>query len=73
MRELGRELEIVCFDEPFRPRYLHESSITCVKQPEVLMGCEAVRIVHEHVLGEKNGIEVRRLEAPLVQAQLAIS
>jgi GntR family transcriptional regulator, arabinose operon transcriptional repressor len=69
MRELGKELEIVCFDEPYRPRYLPEDSLNCIKQPEVLMGREAVRIVHEHQLGVKSEIEVIKLQASLILAK----
>lgn len=68
MRELGKELEIVCFDDPFRPRYLPEERLTYIKQPEILMGSEAVRIVHEHMQGDKGGIEVIRLAAPLIHS-----
>jgi DNA-binding LacI/PurR family transcriptional regulator len=65
-RGLGRELEIVCFDEPYRSKYLPEESFACIRQPELQMGREAVRIVHERVVGMKNGVEVLRLGAELV-------
>jgi GntR family transcriptional regulator, arabinose operon transcriptional repressor len=68
-RELGIQVEIVCFDEPYRPRYLPEERITCVIQPELLMGREAVRILQEYIEGDKNGIEVVLLEASLDVAQ----
>lgn len=65
--ELGRPIEVLCFDEPSRPlRLLHEEGRGYVLQPELLMGKEAVRILHERVEGRKSDVEDVRLATALV-------
>jgi GntR family transcriptional regulator, arabinose operon transcriptional repressor len=71
-RPRGGEIEIVCFDDPYSRQYLPAERFTCIKQLELQMGREAVRIVHEHVLGDKGGIEVVSLKASLVQAGVPV-
>ena len=67
--ELGKKTEIVCFDKPNRDRYLHQENVSFILQPELEMGKEAVRIVHEHIMGAKDGIENVLLEATLIKDQ----
>jgi DNA-binding LacI/PurR family transcriptional regulator len=67
MAELGKNLDIVCFDEPNRPRRLLQKEIAYVQQPELQIGREAVRILRELIDGTKSDIEDVRLEASFMQ------
>jgi len=71
--ELGdaaKDIEVICFDDPYHGRSYVDDRLIQIRQPELQMGREAVRIVHECIEGKKSGVEVINLPTELKAANV---